>query len=556
MSDGQFYSEIESQLPCEALFGRIVRSPQKSGILRSVSVQPDGAPPGDTQIFLLGEIFGGETRLCYEGEPAALAVGPDRRRLAELSFRFDVDGGAENEPPAPKKKSRTNVTAEREAEFDTLFETAAALTQETWVSEISPFSCKETEGAVAHISDGNVTVFTPLADTRKAAETIGRATRLAPRNISFVSTVPHGKNSNAERYCELSAVLAAFAAVRTNRTVVISLTRGEQEEFVENPITVTTKIRTAFDARNALIAADIEVSANFGASCACADWFLDEALKKSLGIYSARLFSISAEARFSKSRPRAIDFSMLDAQLFFGIECHLNKVADLLGESPKTLRLKNISPRLPEREDAAEGIRKICGALDDCVRIKIEEFDENDLTKCERKLVSDFEFSPSVFDRKWSSFRLTNKKRGLLYRRSNLRGTGLSVCFRESGAGTAFAFCTMEAEVDPLTYKEEIVAVRLLVDGGRLLNQERAVSAVKAAVQRMVKIMADDSCAACANIAIRFLKSDGEAKKIGDLVHSALPAAFISAVSQALGRTVSDFPIGSRRIFDILGETP
>ena len=559
MSDEQFYSEIETQIPCELIFGKIIRSPYKSGILKKISLSDDSMSDGDVQIFPFSEIFGEETHIRYEGEGVALAVGRDKQLLSELSFQFAIeDDSSENAETqfATQKKTRTNVTAQSEEEFKNLFDTAHLVTQETWTSEIDTLSCTETEGAAAYFAEGNLTVFSPLKDTENVLGKIHDTTRLESGRISFVKTISHEKNTNANYYCALCAVLASFAATKTGKAVIVSLSREEQEEFVENPLTVTAKITTAFNEENKLLAATVEVSANLGAFCQFAQTFLDEALKKSLGFYAPTFYSISAEAKFARSRPRAIDFSMLDAQLFFGIECHFNKIADISGDSPKTLRLKNISSELAEKDKITDGMKKSCGLLDDCVKIKLEEFEVNDLTKFEKTLVNDFDFSPSVFDRKWSSYRLTNKKKSLLYKNSNLRGTGLSFCFKESNAenfsGTAFAFCTLEIEINPLTYKEEITEIRLFVNGGKLLNQERAVSTVKAAIQRMVKIMMNDNCANCENIVIRFLKSNDEAKKIGDLVHYVLPSAFISAISQALDCTVTDFPIGSRKIFDIL----
>ncbi len=565
MSSELFYSEIESQVPAEMMFGKFIRTLDGSGIIEKISVADNGSPSDGVKIFSFADIFGdGHNRISYVGEPVGLALCSDRQLISDISFRFDLREDDSEKKFVPKSKSRTNITAENEAEFRNLLASSSVM-EETWTSTISSISCKETEGAAAYFSADNLTVFTPLKNTQNISDSIQKITGVEKDKINFVKTVSHDKNTNSIYYCELSAVLAAFAAMKTEKAVMISMSREEQEQFVENTLTVKTKIKTVFNEENSMLAAEIKVSAYMGSFCAFSDKFIEEALKKSLGLYSPKLYSVSAEACFSDSCPKAIDFSMLDAQLFFGIECQMNKTADIVGCSPKTLKLSNIFLDSAEKNNLSiskdkitEGMRKICGILDECVKIKIEEFEENDLTKCEEMIVSDFDFSPSVFDRKWSSYRLTNKKKSLLYKDSNLRGTGLSFCFKESNSenfsGTAFAFCTIEVEINPLTYKEEITEIRLFVNGGKLLNQELAVSTVKATVQRMVKIMMNDSHANCENITIRFLKSNEEAKKIGDLVHSVLPAAFVSALSQALDFTLTDFPIGRGKIFEVLEE--
>ena len=56
-------------------------------------------------------------------------------------------------------------------------------------------------------------------------------------------------------------------------------------------------------------------------------------------------------------------------------------------------------------------------------------------------------------------------------------------------------------------------------------------------------------------VSVQFTQSDDEPKQIGHLVFSILPAAYTSALSQALASTVNSLPLKTDSLFKILSET-
>ena len=388
-----------------------------------------------------------------------------------------------------------------------------------------------------------------------------------------MKTISHEKNSNAYFYGELAAELAAFASKKTGRPTVVYLSRSEQKNFVENRLRVISKIRTAVNENGEILAADIDISSNVGLfppDSKTIEFILKSFLEKSFGFYKAKFLRIKATVNFSRNAPKAVDYSILDAQIFFGIECQFQEISDSAGISPKTLKSINFrddencggSPAPLTRAVVVDAIQKAAGPLEQSVKVKSEFAAVTDMNKCIENLeVKDF--TPSVFDRKWSSYRLSHKKKSPLSKGSNLKGTAISFSFKEAEkisdapesehlSGTAFAFCTMDVEINPLTYKEQITEIKLFINGGRIQNLEAAISTIKANVDELTKIMLNDDSATCDNITVRFFKSTDESKKIGDLVYSTLISAFTSATAQAIDFAITNFPVSREQIFDIL----
>ena len=101
-----YYSDLERD---GMIFAKIIRSPKKAGILKSVEIKdlPDGYFlidaknfPGKNSIETLGvntEIFCSE-KLLYEGQPIALLAGPDKNLLEEFASKAKIEIEALSEP--------------------------------------------------------------------------------------------------------------------------------------------------------------------------------------------------------------------------------------------------------------------------------------------------------------------------------------------------------------------------------------------------------------------------------------------------------------------------
>ena len=155
-----FYSDIENQIPKQVFYGKLIRSPVGSGKIESISLLN---PREGVEIFPFSEIFPDfDGTIHYEGEPVALAVSADSAALKEI---VEQDGIVKTIPCdeqnsfTPRSDFLTNITSENEAEFNGLFDSLPFVTEKTWESSFTNFSCRETEGAAAYFDGEKITMF-------------------------------------------------------------------------------------------------------------------------------------------------------------------------------------------------------------------------------------------------------------------------------------------------------------------------------------------------------------------------------------------------------------
>ncbi len=116
---------------------------------------------------------------------------------------------------------------------------------------------------------------------------------------------------------------------------------------------------------------------------------------------------------------------------------------------------------------------------------------------------------------------------------------------------TAFAACAVEVELDSCTYREHIRGIWIVVDAGKIFSAKAAESTIKSTIQQTLNELLADDVVHCPNIRVQFVQSSGEPKQIDGIVYSLLPAAFASALSQALAITVTRLPIQSDTLYKL-----
>ncbi len=116
---------------------------------------------------------------------------------------------------------------------------------------------------------------------------------------------------------------------------------------------------------------------------------------------------------------------------------------------------------------------------------------------------------------------------------------------------TAFAACAVEIELDSCTYREHIRGIWIVVDAGKIFSAKAAESTIKSTIQQTLHELLADDVVHCPNVRVQFVQSKGEPKQIDGIVYSLLPAAFASAVSQALAITVTRLPIQSDTLYKL-----
>uniref|UniRef100_UPI00388E2F51 molybdopterin cofactor-binding domain-containing protein n=1 Tax=Treponema sp. TaxID=166 RepID=UPI00388E2F51 len=114
---------------------------------------------------------------------------------------------------------------------------------------------------------------------------------------------------------------------------------------------------------------------------------------------------------------------------------------------------------------------------------------------------------------------------------------------------TAFGACTVELELDKCTYTEKLQKICVIIDAGKIINPKAAENEIHRSIQNCLNFLVKNKTFTCPEIKIQFTQSEEEPKQIGGLIYSILPAAYTSALSQALSSQIEYLPLQTDSIF-------
>lgn len=454
-------SNTDSKISDE-LFALLVRSPKGSGRLVSV-VFSESVPVEQREkcrILTANDIPGKKTAtmlqteteiLCagkvkYEGEPVAILLGEDESLLKKII----CEGGIEVEiEDAPESESETanrieiESLSEESAGFDeSVFGSAEFVVDHSWKNGMRATSMKETNGALAVPVDGKILLHTPCHWTANLQKSAAEATGLEKSCISIDRTTITTNNTGAIWLGEMVAVQAAVAAKATGRPVKLVYTRDEQERFIETPASIEIRHRTALDENGRIKSMDIEIVSDIGESNPFHEEIAERLLISATGIYKPETFRIVSKVVSSRSAPKSVKLDAISMHTFFALENQMNLIADETGIAPTTLRKINSdkgSPLLMET-DLGEAASLVTKDLDMRIRAENKEREgDSDWWKYERKTKDELseDFEPSIFDRKYVSYRLKGKNTTLNETISpyvqNPRGIAISCAIEGNG---------------------------------------------------------------------------------------------------------------------------
>jgi CO/xanthine dehydrogenase Mo-binding subunit len=114
---------------------------------------------------------------------------------------------------------------------------------------------------------------------------------------------------------------------------------------------------------------------------------------------------------------------------------------------------------------------------------------------------------------------------------------------------TSFATAVVELELDPCTFREQVRSVNVVIDTGEILSAKSAENSIKLDINRILSRLVKDENIECTNISVQFLQSSSEPKQLHGLIQNTIPAAFSSALTQALSNTINSIPIPAEELF-------
>ena len=417
-----FYSDTAKN---DFLYAVLIRSPIATGSIREIKHE---ALPEGYALFTAKDIPGEKTirtfdtefpvlawdTISYKGEPIGILTGADFYSLhkiaAELNISCSQAPGSNN---SGKKNLSKNILAERRYEygnFNSAWKNTKIKADKTYELNLRFPSNSETDGAFCSIQGKTLNIYTASRWTTHLYQNICAVLNRDKNSIQLHKTLFSTAKTNAPWHNTVLSIQCALASLLTQKPVLLSLTRQEQLLYIERPLPVKIRHKTAINEEGVITAASVSVAVDAGAFNPFISPLLDRLAITSLNIYKPENFIVEAKAHRSCNPPGAASMQWADYHGFYAMESQIQELARSSELNSADIRLKNIFPakktekNFPFRIDT-DPVRNVM---------------ENVLQK-------------SDFYRKFASYKLNGFKGENPFSTVPLRGIGFSCGYEGSG---------------------------------------------------------------------------------------------------------------------------
>lgn len=655
-----FYSEMRLD---NMLFSAIVRSPVSKGKILSIdsSNLPEGYCffsakdiPGKNKIKTFtteNPIFCSEF-ISYKGEPIGIITGKDEKIVKSLTNSIKIEIDTYSESPVTE-----SILAQRELKTGDGFVTdeTSTVIESLWTSDLKQKFYSETNGAFCYIKNDILHVYTSNLWVKHLRTNIANVTGFSENNISITRTNICDHDSNSIWRNSVVVCQACVACCKTKKPILLTFSRKEQNQFIDNFTPVTINHKTALNKNGKFTAMEINIKVNGGAYNPFAEELLNRLIIASTNVYECKNIHIIGNIYKSANPPASLNLSTVDAQAFFAIENQINKIASKTDFSPIDLRILNIpqnkkyqsAPFIFNTENTIETINAVCKKSDFKRKhviynnSKIENYEKISsspfsppvrgiglacafegsfflgtkfvnknvsiditLSKEKKLFIHTIPPSPSIM-KIWktlaskilsikeedifidSNFDISTEPNSLVIVGNNVAimtqllkkcceslnkkidNSELPISIKKVFSSsqrknwnekdfcgqpfydTSFASAVIEIELDTCTFREKIKGIWIVVNAGKILNVKAAESAIKSSIQETLSLLVENETINCNDITVQFIQSKSESKQIGEIIYSIIPAAFTSALSQALSISVNSIPLKTNTIYDL-----
>lgn len=114
---------------------------------------------------------------------------------------------------------------------------------------------------------------------------------------------------------------------------------------------------------------------------------------------------------------------------------------------------------------------------------------------------------------------------------------------------SSYGSIIVELEINPYTYKIYINSINAVINAGKIAIPKIAENSVKLSIQHALSELVVDEELNCDKISVSFVQSENDPTQIDGLISRILPAAFTSALSQAVGHEINTIPVKPQHFF-------
>ena len=338
------------------LFGATVRSTIPRGEI--VNTHLDLPPgfivagyrdiPGQNYVALLDpdQLCLSEGDIRHVAEPVLLVAHADRRALfgVEHRVRFDYRERQPNYDPEASGTCFKQIGIDkgdverglREAEVVVEGEYRTGHQEQLYI---------ETNGVIAVPGDGHITVYGSLQCPYYVHKALCVVTGLPHHRVRVVQAETGGGFGGKEEYPSVLACHAAVLAMKTGRPVKMIYDRVEDLLATTKRHPSIIRHRTGLTRDGRLVAMDIDVVMDGGAYATLSAVVLSRGVIHAAGPYRCDHIRIRGKAMMTHTPPNGAFRGFGAPQTQFGVEAHMDRVAEALGIDPVKLReIKALRP--------------------------------------------------------------------------------------------------------------------------------------------------------------------------------------------------------------------
>ena len=280
-----------------------------------------------------------EGDIRHVAEPVLLVAHADRRALfgVEHRVRFDYRERQPNYDPEASGTCFKQIGIDkgdverglREAEVVVEGEYRTGHQEQLYI---------ETNGVIAVPGDGHITVYGSLQCPYYVHKALCVVTGLPHHRVRVVQAETGGGFGGKEEYPSVLACHAAVLAMKTGRPVKMIYDRVEDLLATTKRHPSIIRHRTGLTRDGRLVAMDIDVVMDGGAYATLSAVVLSRGVIHAAGPYRCDHIRIRGKAMMTHTPPNGAFRGFGAPQTQFGVEAHMDRVAEALGIDPVKLR--------------------------------------------------------------------------------------------------------------------------------------------------------------------------------------------------------------------------
>ncbi|MFW6083802.1 MAG: xanthine dehydrogenase family protein molybdopterin-binding subunit [Gemmatimonadota bacterium] len=200
----------------------------------------------------------------------------------------------------------------------------------------------ETQGMLASVEDGIVVIRGSMQCPYYVVKALKPLLGVDESGLRVIQTATGGGFGGKEEYPSMVAAHAALLALASGRPVKLVYDRWEDMAVTTKRHPSRVRHRTGVDESGRLLAQDIEVVLDGGAYVTLSPVVLSRAVIHAGGPYACDHVRIRGRAMLTNAVPFGAFRGFGAPQAFFGLERHMDVVADRVGLDPAELRRRNL----------------------------------------------------------------------------------------------------------------------------------------------------------------------------------------------------------------------